>query len=79
MMREILRASLWCLTLAVTLSVGFTQGLAPVMMSHDTPWLQIRYPGEGQTPERTVILSTRKPAIREVLPGRWRITFPPKP
>jgi hypothetical protein len=74
MTREILKVSLWCLALATALSYGFTQGLAPRL---DPPWLWVSYPGEG-SPERTVILSTRRPAIREVAPGRWMITFPPQ-
>lgn len=72
---DFFKVSLWCLALAGSLSVGFTQGLAPRL---DPPWLQVCYPGEGMSPERTVILSTRRPAIREVAPGRWKITFPPK-
>jgi hypothetical protein len=76
MRREILKVSVWCLALATALSAGFTQGVAPRL---DPPWLQVSYPGVGTpVPERTVILSTRRPAIREIAPGRWKITFPPK-
>jgi hypothetical protein len=76
MSREILKVSVWCLALATGLSYGFTQVVAPCL---DPPWLRVSYPGVGTPdPERTVILSTRRPAIREVAPGRWKITFPPK-
>ena len=72
MIRELLRTSLGCLFIALALNAAFT-------FAQDAPWLQVNThnPASDQTmkPEWTVIISAKKPSIRQLRDNRWEISF----
>ena len=61
------------------------QSLAPSNTSQgtDSTWLQVvtiedpRGMDAEKTPDRTVIITTARPTVRQTAPKRWQITFTP--
>jgi hypothetical protein len=79
--RELLRASLWCLFFALVLSNAFTyaQNLwlvpyPPIQMS-DHPWMEISSGDDSHKPESTIIKTTAIPTVTRLSPTTWIITF----
>lgn len=86
-MREMLRASVWCLFIALALNVAFTQALAPGVLGPGKAagttraWLKIEYLNDAGNcpdcyrPDRTVIYSKKEPVVKKISEKVWTITF----
>ena len=74
MIREILRTSLGCLFIALALNAAFT-------FAQDAPWLQVNThnPTNDAThlPKWTVIISSKKPSVKQIRENCWEISFYP--
>ena len=73
-MRQLLRTSLGCLFIALALNAAFT-------FAQDAPWLQVNCHNPASNanllPKWTVIISTKKPEIKQLRNNRWEISFYP--
>jgi hypothetical protein len=73
-MKEPLRISLLCLSLAFALHGLFCYG-------QDLPWLQFnthKTPNmQDFRPQHTVIISSVRPTIKQLAENRWEISFSP--
>lgn len=79
-MRNLLRTSLGCLFIALALNTAFTfaQALVP-QPAQDAPWLQLNCHNKTmeQKPEWTVIITSKKPSIKQIRTNCWEISFTP--
>jgi hypothetical protein len=73
---------LWCLFIALALTVAFTFAQSATSSSafgDELPWLKIyttKNPGDKSTePSNTVIYSTAAPEVTRVAPQLWKIVF----
>lgn len=87
MIKELFRASLWCLFIALAMNTAFTysQGLGWQGMRRasppDMPWMIISFtdPGDHKTirPELTVITTSNQPVVKSTGKNQWEIHFTP--
>jgi hypothetical protein len=80
-MKELFRASVWALFIALALNVAFGQAQAwlvpyPPIPVQERAWMQIVTSREDwHNPESTTIRTTAMPTVTRLTPNVWIITF----
>jgi hypothetical protein len=75
-MKNLLKISVGCLFIALALNVAFT-----LAQDAETPWLQLNCHNPANNvklnPKWTVIVTSKKPSVKQIAVDRWEISFTP--